>query len=185
MKRLTSRRWSVAAALICGGSLLLSGSGCSLVFVRPPRAGAEGATPAEPPRCTESRAAPAADTAIGGTLLFLAVVGLAGYAQGCDSSGWFRCMGRDMGGALAIGAGIPSAAFLGSAWYGYRKTGQCRRTRAQTSACDPADCDGAEVSWMPPPRVATLGGAPFSPSFPALRLRDVPEAAVDAARAER
>ncbi len=171
MRRFLSRRWSVAVALLSGGCLVLSGSGCSLVFVRPLRTGADAQGQAEATKCTESRAAPVADTVLGGTLLFIAVVGLAGYSQGCSSSGMMRCFGRDIGGALAVGAGFPSAAFLGSAWYGYRKTGQCRASKT-VSGDAPVDCDCLNERRVPLQRVAAFDGALFTLPAPPLKLRD-------------
>ncbi len=146
-----------AVAICCCGLLLVMAPGCSFVFVR--------GAPSEPPmdpvptarlECTESAVAPAVDTVLGVMSAVGAMIGIAGYAQGCDPppkpGQWEilgRCWDRNMSGGIALAAGIPALVLLGSAVYGYVKTSRCRQVNAAIVACQSADLDACQ--WLSPP----------------------------------
>lgn len=93
--------------------LVLATSGCSFVFV----------TPAAPPskrECTSSRLAPVLDTVFAG---YEAV--RTGYAI-FRPNDVYEELGVPREADIAVGAGL-TAAFVGSAVYGYVKTAECER----------------------------------------------------------
>ncbi len=97
-------------------------SGCSFVAVRrPPRI-----PPDAPLECTESRAAPVADT-VGAVLTVLA--GLVAYpvCLGTVSAATQEAPSNRDCAPVAIAAGVVTAAYAASAIYGYKHTGTCKR----------------------------------------------------------
>ncbi len=138
-------RWRHLSALWCCTAILTSASGCSLVFVRGPRPAVENAEPGahsppvEIPRCTESRVAPGADTALATIFALTALVGVAAWASdsGCEHEGGFmKCFGRDVGRVAAGGGGLLSVGFGASAWYGFSRTRECRNAKARALPVD-------------------------------------------------
>ncbi len=120
------------------GSLLLaalvaSGSGCSFVAVRrPPSAPSEA-----PLECTRSRVAPGLDTAgaVVTPLLGVATWGLCEYGNAMQS--WASEPRRLDCGAVLWAALIGTAAYTGSAVYGFHETGECRRLSAERDVRPP------------------------------------------------
>ena len=102
--------------------------GCSLVFVRPPRSDATD----EPPRCTESRAAPVVDSVVASAALLFGFAGL-GATLGCSP----HC-GENAGPAVAILGALVLLPTGASAVHGFRATNRCRE--AMTSWCAAHDC---------------------------------------------
>jgi hypothetical protein len=107
--------------------------GCSLVAVRPPPR--EPPPPFAPLECTELKLAPALDTA---GALVTPVLGLAswwvcGFVASMDgaSSDRARCS------PLLWGTLLSTAAFTGSAVYGFRTTGECHRLAEERPAIVP------------------------------------------------
>jgi hypothetical protein len=104
---------------------VLSGSGCSFMFVKSP-----ATTPrqAQPPDCTPSYAAPVVDTVLVGT------VGL-GVAWGAAQGGPALRGPYDfahLAPNIALWTGVAAVAV--SAVYGYIKVGDCRSVRARPSS---------------------------------------------------
>ena len=120
--RIRGARPLVAAALV-------STCGCSFVAVRrPPPA---PVAPDVPLACTESRVAPALDTAgaIGTPILGLTMWGLCTFASVMQS---WSSEPKNLNCGLVLGATVLStAAYTGSAVYGYRATNACRRLAEQ------------------------------------------------------
>ena len=127
-----------ALARLVAAALLVGCAGCSFVAVRRAPASLPPA-PDAPVECTESRTAPVLDT-VGA--IATPVVGL---------TTWFLCSVLDamqswsstpqhLGcGALLWGTALGTAAYTGSAVYGYRATGTCRRLVAERSPARPPD----------------------------------------------
>lgn len=119
------------AALLTTG-LVATASGCSFVAVRrPPRVATDA-----PLRCTESRAAPALDTAgaVITTLSGLMVWGLCTFTatiQGPSDPSRPNCD------VLLWATVLPTAAYTGAAVYGFRATGECRRLMTERRALPP------------------------------------------------
>jgi hypothetical protein len=83
---------------------------CSAIFVRPARSPQGN----EAPRCTESRAAPIADTAVGAAALTFGAVAL-GQALSCSPN-----CAENLGPALAIISGVVLLGTATSAIYGFQ-----------------------------------------------------------------
>jgi hypothetical protein len=101
---------------------VVSGSGCSFMFVKAP-----STTPrqAQPPDCTSSYAAPVVDT------VFVGTVGL-GVAWGAAQGGPALRGPYDfahLAPTIALWTGV--AAVAASAVYGYTEVGDCRSVRAR------------------------------------------------------
>lgn len=114
-------------------ALLLTGNpGCSLIFTRGPSASSAAPAHRDESECTESVAAPIADTVIAVALVTLTVWAIVEAAQSCphppqvvDSScGWNELLYFPAG-----GAGLLGALFTTSAVVGYSRTGACRESR--------------------------------------------------------
>ncbi len=108
----------VAAALV-------GACGCSFIAVRrPPR---PPAAPGAPLECTESRVAPALDTAgaIVTPIAGLTLWGLCTFASAMQS---WSSNPKHLSCGVVLGAtALSTAAYTGSAVYGYRATADCRR----------------------------------------------------------
>ncbi len=114
-----------------------TGSGCSFVAVRRP----PHVSPDAPLECTESRAAPVADTA-GAALTTL--VGLVAYpiCLGIVSPTLQEDPNRACA-SVAVTAGVVTAAYAASAVYGYKYTGECRRLLEERRASQAANVGGS------------------------------------------
>jgi hypothetical protein len=121
------------------GVLLLTGSlGCSFVFTRGPSESTAVSGP-EPPRCTESNAAPIADTVLAVAMVTLTIAGIVYAAQPCphppqtvDSScGWNELAYFPAGATALLGA-----LFTASAVVGYSRTGACRESVGLATSTD-------------------------------------------------
>jgi hypothetical protein len=123
MQSSSSRR---GHALLVAG--LVATNGCSAIFVRPPRSPQAD----EAPTCTESRAAPIADTAVGVAALNFGAFAL-GQALTCSPN----CT-ENLGPALAIISGVVLLGTATSAIYGFQDTGRCRE--AMSAWCSAHDC---------------------------------------------
>jgi hypothetical protein len=119
---------------IAFGVLLLPGSlGCSFVFTRgPPASTSYSASAAEPAQCTESNAAPIADTVLAVSMVALATAAIVYAAQPCphppqvvDSMCGWNELAYFPAGATALLGGL----FTASAVVGYSRTGACRESR--------------------------------------------------------
>jgi hypothetical protein len=124
-----TRPWPVLVA-----ALGIATSGCSLVAVRrPPPVTAEKA-----PECTQSRLAPGLDTAgaITSALVGVTLWGLCEYTTAISS--WGSEPSHPNCGAVLWGGALSAAAYTGSAVYGFRATGECRR-RTEEWRASPAD----------------------------------------------
>ena len=95
---------------------LIATNGCSAIFVRPVRPPQAD----EAPRCTESRAAPIADTAVAVAALTLGAVAL-GPALSCSPN-----CAENLGPGLAIVSALVLVGTTTSAIYGFQETGRCR-----------------------------------------------------------
>jgi len=114
-------KFSIGCVIVVGVSAFTS-SGCSLLFVKPPLAGAEDSAPDPEMECTSSKVAPIFDTVFTGTnLLSAAVAATADDKAGTTSS---QPVSREASVALGLGFG---ALFLGSAIYGFATTSRCDR----------------------------------------------------------
>ena len=115
-----------------GHALLVAGlvatNGCSAIFVRPARS-PQGD---QAPRCTESRAAPIADTAVAVAALTIGAVAI-GSALSCSPN----CV-ENLGPGLAIISAVVLAGTATSAVYGFQETGRCRE--AMSAWCSSHDC---------------------------------------------
>lgn len=120
-----TRRLRTAALVACA----LLAQACSTIFVRPP----SSTEASEPPRCTESRAAPIADTVVAGAALTLGLVGLQAALS-------YPCCVENAGPAVAVLSGLVLLGTGASAIHGFRATSQCRE--AVTSWCGSHDCEG-------------------------------------------
>ncbi len=137
----------------------LATSGCSLVAVRPPPPSPP--PPGTPLECTQSRVAPGLDTAgaIVTPVVGLAALGICAFVQTQQS--WasepqdLRC-GTFLWATLGI-----TAAYAGSAIYGFHETGVCRSLAARTAV------EEAPPSRPLPPELAPVPRA--APSDPAAR----------------
>ena len=111
----------VAAALV-------GACGCSFVAVRRPP---PPAAPDVPLECTQSRVAPALDTAgaIVTPIAGLTLWGLCTFASAMQS--WASDPKHLPCGLVLGGTALSTAAYAGSAVYGYRATGDCRRLADQ------------------------------------------------------
>lgn len=119
----THRAYRLLAAALVGSC------GCSFVAVRRPPP--QPLAPDVPLECTQSRVAPALDTAgaIGTPILGLAVWGLCSFTSAMQS--WSSDPKRLNCGAVVWGTVLSTAAYTGSAVYGYHATGECRRLAEQ------------------------------------------------------
>lgn len=133
------------------GVLLLTGSlGCSFVFTRGPSASTAVSGP-EPPRCTESNAAPIADTVLAVAMVTLTIAGIVYAAQPCphppqvvDSSCGVNELLYFPAGATAL----LGALFTASAVVGYSRTGACRESVGLATSTGGS-------SFVPPPATAS------------------------------
>ena len=110
----------------------LATQGCSAIFVRPPTSPATGG----PPRCTESRAAPIADTVVAGVAAAFLVPSLQA-ALTCSPN-----CAENAGPGLSVLSGAVLLGTAASAIYGFHQTSRC--TEARTSWCSSHDC-GSEA----------------------------------------
>jgi hypothetical protein len=118
---------------LLAAALLATATGCSLIAVRRPPA-----IPTDAPlECTQSRAAPGLDTAgaIATPLFGLMLWGLCSYTSAMQS--WSSDPTRIECGPVIWGTVLATAAYTGSAVYGFRETGECRRLAAARSAVGP------------------------------------------------
>lgn len=134
---------SIRGARALVAAALVGSCGCSFVAVRrPPPAPVAREVPLE---CTESRVAPALDTAgaIGTPILGLTMWGLCAFAQVMQS---WSSEPKHLNCDLVLGATVLStAAYTGSAVYGYRTTAACRRLAEQRRTAAPrAEAHGNE-----------------------------------------
>ena len=111
-----------------GAAFAVLAQGCSALFIRPPSSESMG----DPPQCTESRAAPVADTlvAVPAFILFGAALG---PALTCSPN-----CGENAGPAVAILTGAALLVAGASAVHGFSATNRCRE--AVTSWCASHDC---------------------------------------------
>ena len=119
-----ARAGLVAAALVVGCA------GCSFVAVRRAPAGPPPA-PDAPLECTQSRVAPGLDTAGAIVTPIVGVVtwGLCAFAESMQS---WSSDPRHLDCGLVLGATVlGTAAYTGSAVYGFHSTGTCRRLVAE------------------------------------------------------
>ena len=110
---------------------LVGSCGCSFVAVRrPPPALA----PDAPLECTQSRVAPVLDTAgaIGTPIVGLAMWGLCTFTSAMQS--WSSDPLQLKCGPLLWGTVLSTAAYTGSAVYGFHATADCRRLEEQRRA---------------------------------------------------
>jgi len=122
----------------------LATQGCSFVFVRPPP---DSPVAGGPPRCTESRAAPIADTVLAGAALALFAPSL-GAALSCSPN-----CAENAGPALSILSGAVLLATAGSAIYGFHETNRCAEARASWSEVNstrPAPAGEGAADTAPP-----------------------------------
>jgi hypothetical protein len=134
---------AVAAALVLGG--------CSFVAVRrPPPSPAPGA----PLECTQSRVAPGLDAA-GAIVTPIAGLGAWGLCAFLQTQQAWASEPRDLscGAVLWTALGV-TAAYTGSAVYGYHETGACRRLAAQLA---PPELPPALPKLAPAPRTSPSG----------------------------
>jgi hypothetical protein len=127
----THRAYRLLAAALVGGC------GCSLIAVhRPPPS---PVAPDVPLECTQSRVAPALDTAgaIGTPILGFATWGLCAFTSAMQS--WSSDPKHPNCGLVLWGTVLSTAAYTGSAVYGFRTTAECRRLAEQrrVSALEP------------------------------------------------
>ncbi|HEY6099061.1 MAG TPA: hypothetical protein VIW03_06510 [Anaeromyxobacter sp.] len=118
----------VAAALVCG-------CGCSFIAVhRPPP---PPVAPDAPLECTQSRVAPALDTAgaVGTPIVGLVAWGLCTFTSAMQS--WSSDPNPLKCGPVLWGTILSTAAYAGSAVYGYRATADCRRLAERRKAAVP------------------------------------------------
>lgn len=124
-------------------ALAATSSGCSFVAVRrPPPAVTEA-----PLQCTRSRAAPVLDTvgAIATPVLGLTLWGLCSFTSAMQS--WSSDPDHLDCSPLLWGSVLSTAAYTGSAVYGFRATGDCRRLSAEPRVRPPSS-----GSWDSPPK---------------------------------
>lgn len=119
----TARRSAGFGAALLLFALAGANGGCSLLFVNT-------AAPPKPRDCTTSRLAPILDTAMTGYQVVRT-----GYALGSGDEP-YEAYGVSRNADIAVGASL-TALFLGSAIYGYLKTAECSRVRAEF--VDPAN----------------------------------------------
>ena len=134
----------------CVIAALLACCSCSFVAVRrPPREPVPAEVPLE---CTQSRLAPGLDTigAVGVPIAGLLTWGLCSFTSAMQS--WASDPQHPNCGALLWGTVISTAAYTGSAVYGYRATGECRRLVAERRA---VESPGARFVPTPRSPVAT------------------------------
>jgi len=152
---------SRAAGLVLGILLLAGAPGCSLVFTRGPSP-SPPATPESPPaECTESPAAPIADTVLAAGFLALAIWAIVEAVQPCphppESSDAICPNGLAY--FPAGGAALASALFTASAVVGYSRTSACRAAPSRPALSGPLS---APVSPLRPriPEGCTWKDAP-------------------------
>lgn len=121
-------------------ALLLVGCGCSFISVRRPPP--PPYRPDVPLECTQSRLAPGLDTAgaIAMPILGLSVWGLCSYLSAMQS--WSSDPTRMNCGMVLWGTVLSTAAYTGSAVYGFHATADCRRLLEQERA-------RAAGAWVP------------------------------------
>ncbi len=124
-------RTSLEALVVA--ALVACASGCSFVAVRRPPPHATDA----PLECTDSRAAPSLDTAgaIVTPLLGLMTWGLCEYGNSMQS--WASEPTRLNCASVMWATLLGTAAYTGSAVYGFHATGECRRLVGARSAPPP------------------------------------------------
>lgn len=106
-------------------AVLVAGSACSFVAVR--RLPPSPVPPGAPLECTQSRAAPVLDTAgaIATPIVGVAVWGLCAYLDAMQS--WSSDPSHLKCGGVLWATLAGTAAYTGSAVYGFHHTGECRR----------------------------------------------------------
>lgn len=122
-----------AHALIAAA--LVAACGCSFVSVRHPPP--SPVAPDAPLECTQSRVAPAIDTAgaIVVPVVGLVMWGLCSYVSSMQS--WSSDPGNVRCGPVLVGTIVSTAAYTGSAAYGFHATAECRRLVEQRRAGAP------------------------------------------------
>jgi hypothetical protein len=113
---------------------LVTCCGCSFVAVRRP---ASSLAPGAGLECTQSRVAPALDTAgaIATPILGVAMWGICAFASAMQS--WSSDPRHLDCGVVLWGTVLSTAAYTGSAVYGYHVTADCRRLAEQRSPSAP------------------------------------------------
>ncbi|MFZ5896612.1 MAG: hypothetical protein ACOY0T_36490 [Myxococcota bacterium] len=138
----TALRPAVLAAI-----LLALNSGCSFLFVSPPRDQSPGAAPG---KCTTSQAAPVVDSLLTGAEIVRTV-----YAASADSSVYENPnQPLSRGADIALGVGF-TALFLGSAIYGFSNTASCRKAKHQFLESPHNETREPTEKWSSPPPSAS------------------------------
>ncbi len=116
---------------------LALGCGCSLIAVRRPPP--SPVAPDAPLECTQSRVAPALDTAgaVATPIVGFTMWGLCSFVSAMQS--WSSDPTRLKCSQLLWGTVFSTAAYTGSAVYGYHATGDCRRLAEQRRAAGVLD----------------------------------------------
>jgi hypothetical protein len=125
------------AGILLAATLAAAASGCSFASVRRPP---PDPRPDAPLECTQSRTAPALDTA---GAVVTPLTGMVLWSL-CAFTASMNTWASDPSGptpaactALAVGAVLGTTAYVGSAVYGYKTTGDCRRLAAERAAQPP------------------------------------------------
>ncbi len=114
---------------------LVGSCGCSFIAVRRPPP--PPVAPDAPLECTQSRVAPALDTAgaIGTPIVGFAIWGLCTFTSAMQS--WSSDPSHLKCGQVLWGTIFSTAAYTGAAVYGYHATADCRRLAEQRRATVP------------------------------------------------
>ncbi len=147
---------------------LVGSCGCSFIAVRRPPP--SPVAPDAQLECTQSRVAPALDTAgaIGTPIVGFAMWGLCTFTSAMQS--WSSDPSHLKCGHVLWGTILSTAAYTGSAVYGYHVTGDCRRLAEQrrTTAPGPgtlgarmAPADAADAEHPRAPRNGTHVRGPY------------------------
>lgn len=140
----------------------LAACGCSFAMVRPPP---PEPTPGAPLVCTQSRGLPALDTlgAVATPITGISIWALCAYSEAMQS--WSSDpQHADCGAILWTTLGL-TAAYTGSAVYGFHETTECRRLAAQAQP-QPGSPEAPSPRPLPPHLAPTL---PPGGSDPATR----------------
>jgi hypothetical protein len=138
--------------------LLISTSGCSLIFVKTaPSPGGPAVTRSS--SCTSSPLAPIIDTAVGGFEVVRTVM-----AATADSA-VYQDPKQPLSREADIGLGLGfTALFLGSAAYGFINTGQYASRQSGHEDDTPAEEGDATERWQRPPVRAPRPARPVAPA---------------------
>lgn len=143
-------------------SLVVSSTGCSFIFVKPPPSPEPGTTSAGPGRCTSSKVAPVLDT------LFTGLEGarIVYAATAADSVYSDPKQPLSRGTDIALGVGF-AALFLSSAVYGYINTAECSERRKGPGGTTLNRDDDRAGDWSKPPETTEKWGRDQSAPPPA------------------